>query len=210
MNCHSTIVCSISFFPFVGMASTNQDANDDCTQRKDPESSGRKYHSLPSRDHLNSRESRRFMEMQFMPIQDGYHSSPLLSDSSDQQGESIAVGDVASKLESYEATRSSLHESSVATPKPRHVKSRIPVFSNMDYQSCSDIGDDPISHPSVMSELARSSFSMRFFQSYHEQHDHFSRRSLRRNQSLDNLTTSSFTTCNCSTSSCHGRCFRVG
>ena len=111
---------------------------------------------------------------------------------------------LTSKLESYEEKKSSVAESFVTTPKPRRLKSRIPVFTNMDFQICSDIEDDPISHPSLSHESVRSSFSKRFFQSYHEQH-HFSHRSLRRNKSVDNLASSSFIPCNCSTSSFHGR-----
>lgn len=204
MNCHSIVVCFISLLPFVGMVSTNQDADECCSKNNDPESSGRDHRSLPPQDSVNVCNNHHFMEMQFTPMQNGYHSSPLLSETSNQQEGSVVTVDVTPKLESYGEKKSSLDESSVATPKPRYLKSRIPVFSNMDFQICSDIEDDPISHPICMHESERSSFSKHFFQSYPNQHDHFSRRGLRRNKSLDNIASNSFIPCNCSTSSFHG------
>ena len=204
MNCHSIVVCYIFLLPFVGMVSTNQDADECYSKNNDPESSGRDHRSLPPPDPVNARKSHRFMEMQFVPMQDGYHSSPLLSETSNQQEGSVVAVDFTPKLERYGEKKSSLDESSVATPKPRYLKSRIPVFSNMDFQICSDIEDDPISHPTLMHESEKSSFSKRFFQSYPNQHEHFSHRGLRRNKSLDNLASNSFIPCKCSTSSFHG------
>ena len=150
VNCHSIVVCFISLLPFVGMVSTNQDADECCSKNNDPESSGRDHRSLPPQDSVNVCNNHHFMEMQFTPMQNGYHSSPLLSETSNQQEGSVVTVDVTPKLESYGEKKSSLDESSVATPKPRYLKSRIPVFSNMDFQICSDIEDDPINQKGAL------------------------------------------------------------